>query len=181
MTVQKFRVKSLVLAALLTAAGVILPQAFHAIPNAGSIILPMHIPVLLCGMAAGGGYGAIAGVLTVVLSMLLSGMPPLFPTGLCMALELAAYGLVSGVAYKALRCRDNHRRIYPALILAMLAGRLVNGAAMAICMGLSGESYTQSAFLMASFVTALPGIILQLVLIPPVVLALEKVHFTAND
>ena len=81
MTSQNIRVKNLVMAALFTAIGVVLPQAFHMIPNAGSIILPMHIPVLICGMTVGGFYGAIAGALTVSLSILINGMPPLFPTG----------------------------------------------------------------------------------------------------
>lgn len=180
MTMPAFRIKSLVLAALLTAAGVLLPQALHAIPNAGSVLLPMHIPVLLCGMAAGSGLGAITGVLTVLLSMLLSGMPPLFPTGVSMMLELAVYGAVSGGACRLLRVWEHRRRVYPALILAMLAGRLVNGTAMALFMWLSGERYTLTAFLLASFVTALPGIILQLVILPPALFALERLHLTAN-
>ena len=162
MTSQSIRVKNLVMAALFTAIGVVLPQAFHMIPNAGSIILPMHIPVLICGMTAGGFYGAIAGALTVSLSILINGMPPLFPTGVCMIVELAVYGLVSGV------------------IIAMLAGRAANGLAMTAAMGMAGKAYTLQAFLTAAFVTALPGIIIQLVLIPPVVMALEKTHLTAN-
>ena len=174
MTSQNIRVKNLVMAALYTAIGVVLPQAFHMIPNAGSIILPMHIPVLICGMTVGGFYGAIAGALTVSLSILINGMPPLFPTGVCMIVELAVYGLVSGVAYKALGCRMNRKRTYAALIIAMLAGRAANA------MGMAGKAYTLQAFLTAAFVTALPGIIIQLVLIPPVVMALEKTHLTAN-
>ena len=148
MTSQNIRVKNLVMAALFTAIGVVLPQAFHMIPNAGSIILPMHIPVLICGMTVGGFYGAIAGALTVSLSILINGMPPLFPTGVCM--------------------------------IAMLAGRAANGLAMTAAMGMAGKAYTLQAFLTAAFVTALPGIIIQLVLIPPVVMALEKTHLTAN-
>ena len=180
MTSQNIRVKNLVMAALFTAIGVVLPQAFHMIPNAGSIILPMHLPILICGMVAGGFYGAIAGALTVSLSILINGMPPLFPIGVCMIAELAVYGLVSGVAYKALGCRMNRKRTYAALIIAMLAGRAVNGLAMTAAMGMAGKAYTMQAFLMGAFVTALPGIIIQLVLIPPVVMALEKTHLTAN-
>ena len=180
MTSQNIRVKNLVMAALFTAIGVVLPQSFHMIPNAGSIILPMHIPVLICGMTVGGFYGAIAGALTVSLSILINGMPPLFPTGVCMIVELAVYSLVSGVAYKALGCRMNRKRTYAALIIAMLAGRAANGLAMTAAMGMAGKAYTLQAFLTAAFVTALPGIIIQLVLIPPVVMALEKTHLTAN-
>ena len=143
MTSQNIRVKNLVMAALFTAIGVVLPQAFHMIPNAGSIILPMHIPVLICGMTVGGFYGAIAGALTVSLSILINGMPPLFPTGVCMIVELAVYGLVSGVAYKALGCRMNRKRTYAALIIAMLAGRAANGLAMTAAMGMAGKAYTR--------------------------------------
>ena len=139
MTSQNIRVKNLVMAALFTAIGVVLPQAFHMIPNAGSIILPMHIPVLICGMTVGGFYGAIAGALTVSLSILINGMPPLFPTGVCMIVELAVYGLVSGVAYKALGCRMNRKRTYAALIIAMLAGRAANGLAMTAAMGMAWQ------------------------------------------
>ena len=114
------------------------------------------------------------------LSILINGMPPRFPTGVCMIVELAVYGLVSGVAYKALGCRMNRKRTYAALIIAMLAGRAANGLAMTAAMGMAGKAYTLQAFLTAAFVTALPGIIIQLVLIPPVVMALEKTHLTAN-
>ena len=107
-------------------------------------------------------------------------MPPLFPIGVCMIAELAVYGLVSGMAYKALGCRTHRKRTYAALIIAMIAGRAVNGLAMSVAMGMAGKTYTLQAFLMGAFVTALPGIIIQLVLIPPVVVALEKVHLTAN-
>lgn len=171
-------VKALVISALFLALGIVLPQALHAIPNAGSVLLPMHIPVLLCGMAAGPLYGAGCGALTVLLSMLFTGMPPVFPVGVSMMAELAVYGGVSGIGYRLLRCRERPRRTYAALGTAMVAGRLVNGALMALLSLASGGSYTFTAFLAGALVTALPGIILQLVLIPPVMRALEKTHLT---
>ena len=171
-------VKALVISALFLALGIVLPQALHAIPNAGSVLLPMHIPVLLCGMAAGPLYGAGCGALTVLLSMLFTGMPPVFPVGGGMVAEPAASGGVSGLCSRLLRCRERPRRTYAALGTAMVAGRLVNGALMALLSLASGGSYTFTAFLAGALVTALPGIILQLVLIPPVMRALEKTHLT---
>lgn len=178
MTSSKLNIKSIVLTALFVAIGLVLPQLFHMVPNAGSVILPMHIPVLLCGLTVGGLYGALSGVLCVTLSMLINGMPPLFPVGICMVFELATYGLTAGLGYRLFRCRNNPKMIYAALVTAMLCGRVVNGLAMSLAMGLAGKAYTVQAFLMAAFVTALPGIIIQLVIIPPVVMALSKTKLT---
>ena len=110
--------------------------------------------------------------------MLFTGRPPVFPVGVSMMAELAVYGGVSGIGYRLLRCRERPRRTYAALGTAMVAGRLVNGALMALLSLASGGSYTFTAFLAGALVTALPGIILQLVLIPPVMRALEKAHLT---
>ena len=178
---KQFDTKSLVLTALFTAIGLVLPQAFHFIPNAGSIILPMHSPVLLCGLTVGGLYGAACGAVTVLLSSLITGMPPLFPIGVCMMFELAAYGFFSGIAYRLLRCRKNPKMLYAALAVGMLSGRIVNGLVSSVVMGMAGKPYGVQAFLMGAFVTALPGIIIQFVIIPPLVLALQKFHLTARE
>ena len=180
MTSSKLNIKSIVLTALFVAIGLMLPQAMHMIPNAGSVILPMHIPVLLCGMTVGGLYGAVCGILCVSLSMLINGMPPLFPVGICMVFELATYGLVAGLGYKLFRCRTKPHMVYAARVTAMLFGRVVNGMAMSLAMGMADKAYTVQAFLMGAFVTALPGIILQLIIIPPIVMALAKTNLTAN-
>ena len=82
MTKSKFNTKQLVLAALCVALGVVLPVAFHSIPNAGSVLLPMHIPVLLCGLVCGPVYGLLSGILTPLLSSMITGMPASFVTGL---------------------------------------------------------------------------------------------------
>lgn len=102
MTKSKFNTKQLVLAALCVALGVVLPVAFHSIPNAGSVLLPMHIPVLLCGLVCGPVYGLLSGILTSLLSSMITGMPPMayLPSMLC---ELAAYGLAAGVLRRFVR------------------------------------------------------------------------------
>lgn len=163
--------KRMILAALFVALGVVLPMAFHSIPNAGSIFLPMHIPVLLCGLICGWAYGLGCGVLAPLLSSLMTGMPPaaILPGMLC---ELAVYGLVSGLLLKVIHTKRTIVDLYLALIGAMIAGRLVSGALSALIF--RAGSYSLAAWTTASFVTALPGIAIQLVLIPILVMALQR-------
>ena len=164
MTKSKFNTKQLVLAALCVALGVVLPVAFHSIPNAGSVLLPMHIPVLLCGLVCGPVYGLLSGILTPLLSSMITGMPPMayLPGMLC---ELAAYGLAAGVLRRFVD-------LYIQLVSAMLIGRLVYGVMNALIF--SAGNYSFAVFVSGAFVTALPGIVIQLVLLPAVVLLLEK-------
>ena len=162
------KTKPLVLAALFLALGVVFPQLFHAI-GAGPVFLPMHIPVLLCGLICGWQYGGICGLVVPLLSSLLAGMPPLWPTCPSMMLELCAYGLLTGLLYRKLRLN-----VYAALVAAMLGGRVVSGLANALFMGLADKPYGFSAFLSGAFATALPGIVLLLVLVPLLVLGLQK-------
>ena len=171
MTKSKFNTKQLVLAALCVALGVVLPVAFHSIPNAGSVLLPMHIPVLLCGLVCGPVYGLLSGILTPLLSSMITGMPPMayLPSMLC---ELAAYGLVSGVLWH--KVKHTVPMMYASLVTAMVAGRLVWGAVRFVLAGLTGSSFPFSAFLSGALLTAVPGIVAQLVLIPLILVALQK-------
>ncbi len=155
-------VKKLVFSALCAALCVVLPMVFHMIPNAGSIFLPMHIPVLLCGMLCGWPYGFGCGLLGPLLSSLLTKMPPtaVLPS---MMIECAVYGAVSGLLMQLLRSKKLTIRLYGSLIPAMLAGRIVSGIAKALIFS-PGLSF--SAWITASFVTALPGILTQLILLP---------------
>ena len=174
MTKSKFNTKQLVLAALCVALGVVLPVAFHSIPNAGSVLLPMHIPVLLCGLVCGPVYGLLSGILTPLLSSMITGMPPIayLPGMLC---ELAAYGLVSGVLWH--KVKHTVPMMYASLVTAMVAGRLVWGAVRFVLAGLTGSSFPFSAFLSGALLTAVPGIVAQLVLIPLILIALQKAKF----
>lgn len=164
-------IRRLVTTALCVALGVALPQAFHAIPNAGSIFLPMHIPVLLCGLTCSWAYGLGCGILVPVLSHLITGMPPaaVLPSMVC---ELAAYGLISGLTAKYIRTGKRTLDVYIQLIAAMLIGRVVYGITNALIF--RAGAYSMQMFLTAAFVTALPGIIIQLVLLPALILILEK-------
>lgn len=168
---MKSTTKKLVSCALCIAIGVLLPMAFHAIPNAGSIFLPMHIPVLICGLFCGAPYGLACGMITPFLSSMTTGMPPamILPQ---MMIELAVYGLVTGLCEKHIILKNEISKLYMSLIIAMLAGRIVNGFVNTFI--LSTQGYTLSVFMTASFITCLPGIILQLIVIPVLVRILNR-------
>lgn len=165
---KRNQTKNLVVAALCLALGILLPQVFHVF-GAGSAFLPMHIPVLLCGLLCGWQYGALCGFIVPLLSSLFTGMPPIFPTALAMMMELCAYGALTGLLYRKIKWN-----VYFSLISSMLAGRAVSGIANAVFWGIAGKAYGFSAFLTTSFVTAVPGIIIQLVAVPLIVICLEK-------
>lgn len=164
--------KNLILSGLLIAIGLVIPAIFHSYGINGSIYLPMHIPVLLCGLICGWRYGLIVGLLVPLLNSLLAGMPPLFPVAVAMAFELATYGLVAGLVSS--RLSGNRYQIIGSLIIAMMAGRVVLGIANSILLGVAGNAYSFEAFISGAFITALPGIIIQLVVIPIILAALEK-------
>jgi len=162
----------MILAALFLAFTYVLPFLTGQIPEIGSMLCPMHLPVLLCGFICGWPWGMTVGFIAPLLRSFTLGMPPPFPTAVCMALELAAYGAAAGVLYRLLPRKKIC--IYAALLGAMLLGRIVWGCAMLLCMGLSGESFTFAAFLAGALTNAVPGIIVQIVLIPPLVMLLEN-------
>ena len=164
-------VKRSILTAVCLALCVVLPQAFHAIPNAGALYSPIHIPVLLCGLVCGWPYGLLCGLAGPALSTLLTGMPPAaqLPP---MMVECAVYGLAAGIFMRIVRTRSVYADLYISLLSAMLAGRLAAGAAKAAIFAPS--SFTLAAWTTGYFVTALPGIVIQLVLLPSLVFALMK-------
>ena len=166
-------IRRMVLAALFAALCVVLPVAFHAVPNAGSIFLPMHIPVLLCGLVCGWPYGLVCGVVGPLLSSLLTSMPPMayLPP---MLVECAVYGAVCGLMLRFLRTGRLAADLYIALGTAMVAGRVVSGIAKAL---IFTPGITMGAWITASFVTAAPGILLQLIIIPQVVGLLMKAKY----
>ena len=166
-------VKKSIITAICIALCVILPQAFHAIPNAGSIYSPIHIPILLCGLICGWQYGLLSGIAGVGLSHLITGMPPIshLPG---MLVECAVYGLICGLMMKLVKTKNTYADLYISLVTAMLAGRIISGAAKALIFA-AGE-YSLSAWATSYFVTGLPAIIIQLVLIPTIVFALMKAN-----
>ena len=163
----------LVLSALFLALALVLPFLTGQIPQIGSALCPMHIPVLLCGFFCGPWYAMAVGAIAPLLRFLLFQMPPIFPTGLAMCFELATYGLVAGMLYRVLPKRK--LSVYISLLGAMLTGRIVWGVASVILYGLRGSQFGWTAFLMGAFGNAAVGIILHVLLIPVLVMTLTRV------
>lgn len=175
---MKISVKKLVFAALCLALCIVLPFLTGQIPQIGGMLSPMHIPVLLCGFVCGWPYALVVGLIAPLLRHVMFGMPPIM-TALVMTFELAAYGAFAGIFYKLLPKKTAY--IYVALVLAMLAGRVVYGLASLVILGVSGSAFTFQAFLAGAFITAWPGIICHIVLIPLIVIALKKAKLMPND
>ncbi|MDI6453022.1 ECF transporter S component [Peloplasma aerotolerans] len=156
-------IKKMVLASLFMALGIILPF-FTAGPELGSIFLPMHIPILLCGLICGPKYGLTVGLITPIFRSVLFGLPPMFPIALTMTFELAAYGFFIGLFYLMFPKKIGY--VYASLAIAMLLGRFVYGAAAAIFYPMAGFNFSFEIFITAAFVTGLPGILIQITFIP---------------
>ena len=165
-------VHTLVLSAMFLALGLVLPFFTGQIPQVGGMLLPMHLPVFLCGLICGWQYGLAVGFVTPLLRMALFSMPPLL-TAVAMAFELAAYGGIAGFLYRRSRWQCIFA-LYRCLIAAMVGGRLVWAAARVVMTGVAGEPFTWQIFLAGALLNAIPGIILQLVFIPAVMVALDR-------
>lgn len=168
----------MVLAAMFLATALVLPFLTGQIKQLGNALCPMHFPVLLCGFFCGPWYGLAVGLIAPLLRFLLFGMPPLMPIGLSMSFELAAYGLVSGLLYR--KFADRKGGIWLSLLPAMLAGRILWGAVRVLLLGLGQSEFGWKAFLAGAFLNAVPGIILQIILIPVLVSALRKYTIQNN-
>ena len=178
---QSRGIKKLVLSAMFMAIGLVLPFITGQIQQIGSMLLPMHIPVLFCGLICGWQYGAVVGFVLPLLRYVLFGMPPIFPTGVSMSFELAVYGAVIGLIMQQLSKRNTTdsgknyvRNLYLALICAMLAGRIVWGLVRFILARATMQPFTMEMFMAGAFLTAIPGIIVQLILIPGIMAALKR-------
>ena len=170
---NKTAIRSLATASMLFALGLVLPFVTGQIPEIGNMLLPMHLPVLLCGFVCGWKYGIATGILLPLIRSLIFGMPPLYPSAVTMAFELCAYGFITGFLYSHSK-KKTVASVYISLILAMIIGRIVKGAANAICYGVINKGYTFAMFISGAFVEAVPGIIIQLILIPAILLATKK-------
>ena len=162
----------MIFAALFLALAYVMPFLTGQIPKLGSMLCPMHIPILLCGFICGWQWGLVVGFVAPLFRSLTLGMPPLFPTAVCMAFELVAYGAVAGLMHKMLPRKKPF--IYVSLLTAMIVGRILWGVAMFVFMGIRGGSFTFAAFVAGAFTNALPGIIVQIVLIPVLVMLLDN-------
>ena len=163
---RKFETKEIVLSGLLLASGIILPMAFHLFGMTGPIALPMHIPVLIGGFLLSPHLALLLGILTPLISGLLTGMPVIFPMAIIMAFELGTYGLTASLLTTKLKLTA-----IPSLIISMIAGRIAAGLTVAVLVQLFGIKMNP---LKGSVITGLPGIIIQLIFIPSLIFAINK-------
>ena len=170
---MKKSVKNLTLSAVFLAIGIVLPFFTGQIPAIGGMLLPMHIPVFLCGLICGWQYGAAVGFILPLFRSFLFSAPPIFPQACSMALELMTYGLIAGLIYNRSKWQCV-LSLYRAMLIAMVCGRVVWGAAQIVFLGLGGNAFTFRMFLAGAFINAIPGIVLQLVFVPAVMIALNK-------
>ena len=172
------QIRRMTYAALYLAIAMVLPFITGQVPEIGKMLCPMHIPALLCGFMCGWPWGLAVGFIAPLLRSVLFGMPPMFPVAVAMAFELAVYGGMAGW----LRGRLPRKKgvIYIVLIVSMIAGRLVWGAVRLVLAGLTGSSFIWAYFLGGAVTDAIPGIILQLILIPVLVIAMERAGLSLN-
>ncbi len=170
---KRLDVKKLVLAALFLALGLVMPFLTAQIPQIGSALLPMHLPVLICGFVCGAPYGLLVGAVTPLLRSVMFGMPPIM-VAVAMAFELAAYGAATGLLHKVLYKKFKTAGIYISLLGAMIIGRIVWGIASFVIYAIMGNPFTWQIFAAGAFLNAIPGIILQIVLVPIIVIALIR-------
>ena len=171
-TNSKFSVKNLVLGALFLALALVLPFFTGQIPQIGTMLCPMHLPILLAGFVCGGPVGAVVGFIAPLLRMVMFGMPP-FYVAIAMAFELLTYGLVSGIMYRKVFKKQTVGTLYGSLLVA---GRVVWGIVKVILSGIAADAgaFTFAAFISGALLNAIPGIVVQLILVPAVVVALQK-------
>ena len=171
---KKEKTQKIVLTAVFLSVGLVLPFLTAQIPQIGERLLPMHIPVFLCSLLCGWQYGAVCGLILPLLRSFLFGMPELYPSAFSMAIELPAYAIICGLIYLCFK-KKNLIAIYVSLTSAMLGGRVVYAIVQSFILGLGEDGFTLSIFIAKAFVRPFPGIIIQLILIPSIVFALNKI------
>ncbi len=165
---MKISIRNITLSAMFLAMGVMLPFLTGQIKEIGDTLLPMHIPVMLCGLVCGWKYGFIVGGILPFLRAVTVGMPPIYPNAVWMSAELATYGFVIGILYFSFH-KKQMWWLYCCLIISMVSGRIVWGIAKAVLIGIAGKAFTIQAFILGGIIDSLPGIALQLVLIPIII------------
>ena len=174
----KLQVRKLTYAALYLAIALVLPFITGQVPEIGSMLCPMHIPALLCGFMCGWPWGLAVGFIAPLLRSVIFGMPAMFPSAVAMAFELAVYGGTAGLLYHLLPRKK--WITYAVLIISMIAGRIVWGIVRMILAGLSGTSFSWALFIAGAITNAIPGIIMHLVLIPVLVIAMDRAGLALN-
>lgn len=174
---KKF-VINIALAGMFLALAYVMPFLTGQIREIGKMLCPMHIPVLLCGIICGAPYGMIVGIIAPLLRSLTLGMPVLFPSAIAMAVELAVYGLVAGLLYNSLPKKKIN--IYVSLLSSMVIGRVIWGVTTFCIMGFDATKFGFAKFWAGAVADAIPGIIMQIVLVPIIIMLLEKAKLISN-
>lgn len=169
---KKLSIRNLVLSGIFIAFGLLLPFLTAQLPSMGSKFLPMHLPVLIAGFVCGWKSGLLVGFIVPLFRSLMFGMPPMFPIAAAMAFELAVYGCMTGLLYGLLPKRNIF--IYVSLVISMICGRIAWGAAGIFLYGLAGTPFTWELFMAGAFLNSLPGIIIQIIMVPIIIMALRK-------
>ena len=165
-------VKTITLSAMFLALGMVLPFVTGYVPMVGKMLLPMHIPVLLCGLICGWQWGAAVGLVCPLLRHMIFQMPPMLDA-IGMTFELCAYGAVVGFLYARSKWKCV-RALYRSLLIAMVSGRVVWALVRMVMMGMGAREFGWEAFVAGALTSAIPGIILQLTLIPIIMVALDR-------
>lgn len=171
---HRLHIRNIMVSGMMLALAIVLPIFTGSIPVLGQAFLPMHLPIIICGFICGPKYGGLVGFVAPLLRTLLFALPPLYPVAVAMSFELLTYGLISGFMYQSLK-HYNLLGIYATLFTTMLAGRLIFGLVNTILLGLQSTPYSFKVFVSAAFLSGIPGIILQLILIPMIVFATNQV------
>ncbi len=165
--------KNIVLSAMMLATGLVLPFITGQIKEIGNMLLPMHIPVILCGLICGWQYGLIIGFMLPIMRSILFFAPVMYPSAISMAFELATYGFVTGYLYSRSPWHCI-KALYKSMLVAMLSGRVVWGIVQTLLLFMGNSVFTFRMFITSSVLNAIPGIILQLILIPAIMVALKR-------
>ncbi|HAE91967.1 ECF transporter S component [Tissierella praeacuta] len=166
---EKNNTRKLVIAGVLLAIGIIVPTIFHTTGIPGNVFLPMHIPVLIGGFLLPPYLALILGMLTPILNSLITGMPKLFPMTVIMIFELGIYGLVTSILYRKLKMPS-----VISLIVSMISGRIMAGFVVFILAAFFEVKMDPMFFIIGGVTTAIPGIIIQLILVPSLVYSIVK-------
>ncbi len=172
---KKYNLQKLVLSAMFFALGLVLPFLTGQIREIGNMLLPMHLPVLLCGLICGWKYGGTVGFFVPLIRSLIFGMPVLYPNAVGMAFELLTYGLLAGLLFQKSEAQSV-KKLFATLLFTVISGRIVWGIARAVMLGLGDESFTFAMFIANGITNAIPGLILQFTLIPAIIFLLKKAN-----
>lgn len=167
------KTQKIIYSAMFLAIGMVLPLLTSQIKEIGDTLLPMHLTVLLCSVICGWKYGLVVGFILPFLRSIIFSMPSIYPNAVWMSAELATYGFLIGFMYHKF-LQKQIWWLYCCMIITMIAGRIVWGITKACLLGLGGEVFTFSGFIVGGFLDAIPGIIIQLILIPVIISVLER-------